>query len=331
MDRRAEKQAKTVSNLCDQYLAEGVATKKSSTIATDKGRIERHIKPLLGQKRVKDVTSNDVRRFMKAIADGKTAVDEKTGFRGRARVVGGKGTATRTVGLLGGIFSFAVAEGIRPDNPARGVQRFPDQKGKRYLSSDELKRLGEALSQAEAAGENPQAIIGLRLLILTGCRKSEILSLRWSEVDIEASCLRLNDSKTGEKAVPIGAAALEVLANTDRLEGNPYVIFGSKKGHHFVGLPKFWNRIRDKAGLGDVRLHDLRHSFASVGAGAGMGLQIVGALLGHRDPKTTARYAHIADSPAKVAADRISESIASAMNGGGADIIEFGGQGGKAS
>ena len=321
--RKADKQAKTVSQLCDQYLAEGCATKKPSTIATDKGRIERHIKPLLGQKHVKDVTSNDVRRFMKAVADGKTAIDEKTGPRGRARVVGGKGTATRTVGLLGGVFSFAVAEGIRQDNPVRGVKRFPDQKGKRYLTPDELRRLGAVLSQAEADGESPQAITALRLLILTGCRKSEILALRWDEVDFDSSCLRLSDSKTGEKSVPIGAAALEVLAMAQRVSGNPYVIFGSLEGRHLVGLPKMWNRIRAKAGLGDVRLHDLRHSFASVGAGAGMGLQIVGALLGHRDPKTTAQYAHIADSPAKVAADSISETIASTMRGESAEVVDL--------
>ena len=323
--RRAEKKAETVSQLCDQYLEHGTATKKPSTIATDKGRIERHIKPLLGRKRVKDVTANDVRRFMKAVAEGKTAVDEKTGPHGRARVVGGRGTATRTVGLLGGIFSFAVAEEIRSDNPVYGVKRFPDQKGKRYLSASELKRLGTALSDAEAEGENPQAITALRLLVLTGCRKSEILKLRWDEVDMGASCLRLSDSKTGEKTIPVGAAVLEVLSNAPRIKDNPYVLPGAKEKAHLVGLPKFWNRIRDKAGFEDVRLHDLRHSFASVGAGAGLGLQIVGMLLGHRDPKTTARYSHIADSPAKVAADRISGSIASAMKGEteGAEVVEL--------
>lgn len=310
-----ERAAGTVAQLCDRYLAEGCATKKPSTLATDCGRIERHIKPLLGRVRVKDVTQNDVARFMKDVAAGKTAADVRTGPRGRARVTGGKGTAARTVGLLGGIFAFAVAEGARVDNPVRGVKRYRDRKADRYLSPDELARLGEALSKAEAAGENPIALAGIRLLVLTGCRKSEILTLQWAHVDFERALLRLPDTKTGEAIIPLGAPALEVLAFLPRLEGNPYVLPGDKSGRHMIGLPKVWERVRKRAGLDGVRLHDLRHSFASVGAGAGMGLPIVGKLLGHRDPKTTARYAHIADDPAKAAADRIAGHIAAAMRG----------------
>ncbi len=305
----------TIAALCDQYLEEGCETKKPSTLATDRGRIERHIKPLLGRKRVKDITSNDIKRFMRDVAKGKTAVDKKTGPHGRARVTGGKGTATRTVGLLGGIFAFAVDEGMRPDNPVRGVKRYADKKGERFLSSDELARLGDALTVAEKKGENPAAIAGIRLLILTGCRKSEILTLRWDEVDFERGCLSLADSKTGEKTVPIGAPSLELLAALPRIEGNFYVLPGEKEKQHLVGLPKVWERIRTRAELDGVRLHDLRHSFASIGAGAGMGLLIVGKLLGHRDPKTTARYAHIGDDPAKAAADRISGTIAAALEG----------------
>ena len=304
----------TITALCDQYLEEGCETKKPSTLAIDRGRIERHIKPLMGKKRVKDITPNDIKRFMRDVAKGKTAVDEKTGPHGRARVTGGKGTATRTVGLLGGIFAFAVDEGMRPDNPVRGVKRDADKKGERFLSADEMARFGDALTVAEKEGENPVAIAGIRLLILTGCRKSEILTLEWTHVDFERGCLNLPDSKTGEKTVPLGAPALELLASLPRIEGNPYVLPGFKDCAHLVGLPKVWERIRARAELDGVRLHDLRHSFASTGAGAGMGLPIVGKLLGHRDPKTTARYAHVADDPAKAAADRISGTIAAAMN-----------------
>ena len=216
--RSADKAEKTVKELCELYLAEGCETKKPSTLATDKGRIERHIKPLLGRKRVKDITQNDIRRFMKDVAAGKTKADEKTGKHGRAIVSGGKGTAARTVGLLGGIFSFAVGEGMRPDNPVRGVKRYADKKGERYLSLDEMATLGEALTAAEGEGENATAIAAVRLLILTGCRKSEILTLQWDHVDFDRAYLRLPDSKTGDKIVPLGAPALELLVTLPRTQ-----------------------------------------------------------------------------------------------------------------
>ncbi len=193
----------------------------------------------------------------------------------------------------------------------------------RYLTTGEMAALGEALSAAEAEGENEIAIAAIRLLILTGCRKSEILTLKWEHVFFDGAYLALPDSKTGQKIVPLGAPALELMASLPRVEGNPYVMPGEKAKHHLVGLPKVWRRIRERAKLSDVRLHDLRHSFASVGAGAGFGLPIVGKLLGHRDPKTTARYAHIADDPAKAAADRISETIAANMRGEGGEVVHL--------
>lgn len=308
------RRAVTVAELCQRYLAEGTATKKASTLASDRGRIRRHILPLLGKRKVADITSADVRRFLTDVANGKTAADQKTGLRGRAIVTGGKGTATRTVGLLGGIFSFAVQEGIRPDNPVRGVRRFADRKCERYLSPAELARLGDALKAAEADGESPAAVAALRALILTGCRLSEILALRWAEVDIDRACLRLADSKTGAKVIVLGAPALQLFAGLPRQFGNPHVFPGDLEDRHLVGLPKIWARIRRRAGLDDVRIHDLRHTFASAGAGASVGLLAIGKLLGHRDPKTTARYAHLADDPARAAADRIAGGIADALD-----------------
>ena len=320
--KAAERVAMTVNELCALYLKDGFEDKKATTIATDKGRIKRHIKPLLGRKRVKDLTPNDIRRFMSDVAKGKTAVTAKTGKHGLARVTGGKGTASRTVGLLGGILSFAVDEGVRPDNPAIGIKRYPDSKGERFLSTAELARLGETLGNLE--GTEALAVPAIRLLIMTGCRKNEILSLKWSEVDFSIGCLRLADSKTGQKIVMLGAPALQTLASLSKQEVSDYVFPAMKGNKHYVGLPKAWERIRKQAELDDVRLHDLRHSFASVGAGAGMGLQVVGKLLGHKDPKTTARYSHIADDPARAAADRISETIAAAMNGEAeAEVVEF--------
>jgi integrase len=315
----------TIAQLCDTYLDEGCDTKKASTIATDRGRIERHIKPLLGRKRIGEVTRADVERFMRDVATGKTAADVKTGKRGRAIVEGGKGTATRTVGLLGGIMSFAVARRLRVDNPVRGVKRYPDRKGETFLSSAELGRIGAALANAEAAGANPSALAIIRLLAFTGARKSEIATLRWREVDLDRGYLRLGDSKTGAKVVPIGAPAIEILSALPHVEGNGYVFPASSGAGHFQGTERVWRTARAVAGFPSLRLHDLRHSFASVGLARGDALPVIGAILGHADVKTTSRYAHLADDPVKAAADRIAQTVAAAMrNKPLAEVIPIG-------
>lgn len=304
----------TVAELCDLYVEQGCVTKKASTLATDKGRIERHIKPLLGKKKVPDVTRADIKRFLQDVANGKTAKDVKTGLHGRAIVRGGKGTATRTVGLLGGIFSFAFDCGLINENPVRGVKRFPDRKGQRYLSQQELVALGKALRDAAEAGENPYAIAILTLLIFTGGRKGEIETLKWSEIDFQSGYMRLADSKTGQKAVPLNAGALEVLSGLPRLNSSEFV-FPSHRGEgHYEGAPKVWKRIRAMAGLEDVRLHDLRHSFASIAVSGGASLPIIGALLGHTNSATTQRYAHLSDNPVKSASENVGAKIASALN-----------------
>lgn len=322
----------TVAEFCDTYLADAedgkILTKfrqpkKASTLATDRGRIERHIKPLLGKRRVSEVTSDDIEQFLHDVAAGATAADVKTGPKGRAIVRGGRGTASRTVGLLSGIFAYAVKRRLRADNPVHGVERFADGERERFLSAAETLRLGKALAKSEAAGENPYAIAAIRLLALTGARKSEIVGLRWQDVDLDYGCLRLPDSKTGRRIVHLGAPALEVLAALPRLAGNPHVLPGEKNGAPFSGLPKFWERIRARAKLEGVRLHDLRHSFASAGAAGGDSLLLIGALLGHRNPKTTQRYAHVSRDPAKAAADRISSAIAAAMRGDAGEVVEL--------
>lgn len=324
-DRKAEL---TVAELCELYIAEGNATKKGPTLALDKGRIKRHIVPLLGRKPVKSVTRGDVERCQQDIAKGKTATDVKTGWRGRAIVKGGKGAASRTISLLGAIFEFAVNRGLLTDNPVRGVKRFKDGRRERFLSGEELARLGDTLAAIEAEGsEMPSVITALRLLVLTGARKWEVLSAKHEYVDWEHACLRLPDSKTGQKAIPLGAAALAVIDNAIHIDGNPYICPGEKPGAPFVGLQKAWKRIRARADLSNVRLHDLRHSFASVGASSGDSLVLIGALLGHRDQSTTARYAHLASDPVRAAADRISGKIAAAMRQkAGAEIVPIGGK-----
>lgn len=314
----------TLDKVCDLYLAEGCDTKKTSTLATDKGRIERHIKPLLGRKRVGEISRTDVEKFMRDVAAGKTAVDEKTKKRGRAIVEGGKGTATRTVGLLGGIMSFAVSRQLRADNPVRGVKRYADKKGETFLSADELRRIGLALSKAEADGANPSAIAIIRLLAFTGARKSEIAGLRWLEADLGRGYLRLGDSKTGAKVIPIGAPAVEVLSGVTVIEGSPFVFPASSGEGRFQGVERVWRKVRADAGLPNLRLHDLRHSFASVGLARGDALPVIGAILGHADIKTTSRYAHLADDPVKNAAEAISLTIESALVGrASAEIVPF--------
>jgi integrase len=316
-DRAAEKAKAraemTFDKVCDLYLAEGCETKKASTLATDKGRIERHIKPLLGKKRIGEIARTDVERFMRDVANGKTACDTKTKARGRAIVEGGKGTATRTVGLLGGIMSFAVGRHLRSDNPVRGVKRYADKKGETFLSSVELARIGGALAGLEAKGSNPSSIAIIRLLAFTGARKSEIAGLRWSEVDIERGYLRLGDSKTGSKVIPIGAPACKILSNIPVIEDTPYVFPASNGKGRFQGVERVWQKVRSAAGFPTLRLHDLRHSFASVGLARGEALPVIGAILGHADVKTTSRYAHLANDPVKRAADDIARTVQAAF------------------
>lgn len=238
----------------------------------------------------------------------------KTGKRGRARVRGGPGTAARTVTVLSSVLQYAVRLGLRRDNPARGIALLKTQSRERYLNGEELGRLGDALTAAEAEGENQWACAAVRLLVLTGARKSEVLGLRWEWVDVERSCLRLPDSKTGKKVVPLGGPAADLLQSLPRFEGSPWVFPGARENKPLVGLPRAWTRIRKLAGLDGVRLHDLRHSFASVAVAGGDSLYLVGKVLGHAQARTTEKYSHVSADPILQVADRASRVIAKAMN-----------------
>lgn len=321
-EKQDEKKQLTVTELCDLYVEHGMGAKKASTIATDKGRIERHIKPLLGRKKVPDVTRADIKRFLQDVANGKTATDKKTGLRGRAIVRGGKGTATRTVGLLGGIFSFAFDSGLIEINPVRGVKRFADKKGERFLSQQELVDLGQALRDGAEKGLNPQAIAILKLLIFTGARKGEIETVKWSEVDFDRGYLRLADSKTGQKTIPLNAGALEILAAIPQMKNSVFVFPAHRSDGYYEGTPKVWRIVRADAGLEDVRLHDLRHSFASIAVSGGASLPIIGALLGHSDSATTQRYAHLHDDPLKAATEAVGSKIAASLGVGSPSSIK---------
>lgn len=317
--RDQRKRDLTISELCRLYLDEGCAHKKPNTVEIDAGRIKRHIEPLLGRKKVRELGRRDVDRFLKDVADGKTAIDERTKARGRAIVTGGRGTANKGVALLSAIMSFAVDRRLVDINPVLGVKKYREGRKERYLSADEMKRLGDALGAAEGR-ELPGALTAIRLLALTGARRGEILNAEWSQVDLERSILILPDSKTGHKVLLLGSPAVGVLTNAVRIEGNPYVCPGKTPGQPIVNVQKIWNRIRSEAGIPDVRLHDLRHSFASVSAAEGDSLLVIGRLLGHTNASTTERYAHLADDPIKRAADKTSSRIAAMMAGESGEV-----------
>jgi integrase len=214
---------------------------------------------------------------------------------------------------LGGIFAYAVDCGMIDISPVLGVKRFADKKGNRYLSQQEFVALGAAPREAEAGGENPAALAILKLLIFTGARKGEIEALTWPEVDFEVGYLRLADSKTGQKAIPLNTGALQVLNDQRRLEVSDHVFPAHRGDGHYLGTPKVWKRVRSIAGLQDVRLHDLRHSFASIAVSGGASLPIIGALLGHTNSSTTQRYAHLSDDPLRAASEAAGNQIAAAI------------------
>jgi integrase len=207
---------------------------------------------------------------------------------------------------------------LRPDgsNPCRHVEKFGERKRERMLSPAELARLGEALAAYDGS---PYAVAAVNLLVFTGARLGEVLGLQWEWIDFERGEARLPDSKTGAKTLHLPPPARAVLADLPRLDGNPYVIAGAKEGAALVNLEKPWRAIRKAAGLDDVRLHDLRHAFASVAASSGMGLPIIGKMLGHTQAATTARYAHLASDPVKAAAAAVAGKIAAAMAAGSGD------------
>jgi integrase len=331
--KQEARKAETVAGLCDAYLEAAEAgriltrrkaAKKASTLAIDKGRIERHIKPLLGNLKVASVTRADIERFRDAVTEGATAARIKTGKHGLARVAGGRGTATRTMGLLGAIFSFAVRRGLRSDNPVRGVERHADGQRQRRLTAEEYAALGGAVRSMPATAW-PIAIAATRFLALAGWRRGEMLSLKWSEVDLATRTARLTDTKTGGSLRPLSHAACDVLRSLPRLGD---LVFPASTGEAkpMRGFPKIWARIAAKASLPpDVTPHVLRHSFASIAVDLGFSELTIAALLGHRKATVTSKYAHHADAVLLQAADavanRIGETMGDAMPA--ADVVPF--------
>ena len=313
-EKQAAKAMLTIAELCDLYLRDGVGHKKPSTIKADHGRMEHHIKPLLGKVKADKLAKADVTKLFNAVRDGGTAAKkEGAQKRGRIVVVGGEGAAKQCIMLLSTLMSFAIERGFRGDNPAKGFKKPKGKKLQRFLSEAEIVRLGEALAAEEAANGNPYPTAAIKVLALTGARRGEIEKLRWQEVNFELGMLELSDSKTGGKPIYLNAPATAILSDLPRVAGNPYVFVGKEDGKHYNGLGKLWGRVRKAAGLDDVRLHDLRHSFASVGVGGNLSLPIIGALLGHRNASTTQRYAHLSADPLRKANEAVGARIGAAL------------------
>ncbi|MDE2933870.1 MAG: tyrosine-type recombinase/integrase [Chloroflexota bacterium] len=285
-----------VGELARAWLEEHVAVRcKPKTAQMYRLIVEKHILPALG-------------RTPALAVDHKAAADLHHALRATPAM------ANQAVDVLSRIWNAAVERGRLPEaaaNPCRLVARNPARRRERFLSAEEFRRLGRALTEAGTRkGVSVHAAAAIRLLVLTGCRKSEILALRWEDVDLAAGEFMLTDSKTGPRSVSLSPEAAEALANVPRLAGNPWVIPGRGLGERMRNLNDPWKVVRERAGLRGVRLHDLRHSFASRALALGESLPAIGKLLGHSKVETTARYAHPARDSVREAALKISESIA---------------------
>jgi integrase len=332
-ERSRWKTASTVAEVGTAYLDDVRDRRASEGADYERRRLwDKHVAPAIGSKLVAKVTAVDVRRLHRAM--------HETPY-----------LANRVVGLLRSVFAFAAKEGLRAahDNPAMGVDSYPEETRERFLTPDEFRRLGEALDRAESVGlppapkkrrkpklakhrkhvpksadkpipADPAGVAAIRLLATTGCRENEILSLRWDAVDFERGFLRLADTKTGRSTRPLGEAAIAILKALPVVKDNPFVLPSKHPGQHIKEIRRLWEAVRHAAKIEDVRLHDLRHSFASIPAISGESMLVVRSLLGHANVATTERYAHLADDPVKRAADRTSSDIAGWMRGGDTPI-----------
>ena len=330
-ERKAIRKAISVSELCDLYLKEAEGRVKDSTLEMDRSRIKCHVNPLLGRMSVRSLTLEDIERFQNDIAAGKTAKARPE--KGRTGVTkGGRGIARRTVEMLATILEFAKRRKIIMENPAKGVKKFEGKKVQRFLSLEEISALGKTMRETET--ENPTGIAAIRALLLTGCRKNEILALPWIWLDVKASCIRFGDTKSGAQLRPIGGAAAKHLAiqpkrkieeEKGKEKDSPWIFPADRGNGYFIGLPKVLERLCKKAKLDGVTVHILRHTFAATAAELGFSELTIAGLLGHTVPGITARYAHVPDSALVSAADRVSGNIAAALDGRKQDrkIISF--------
>ncbi len=322
-EKSARRRSPTVEELAARYMAEEIRpTRKASTAVIYEMHFRLHILPQIGKMRASDVTKSTITKLHRSVGE---------------RV---QSTANRVVVLVSGLYSWAGSVGEVPDGlqPAKGVTKFKEEGRERYLTGEELARLGDALRTAEKEGlpwevdqtkptakhapriENRRvricsfALAAIKLLLLTGCRLREILNLRWENVDLEGDMLFLPDSKTGRKTVLLSLPAAAVIKSLPRI--GRYVIASADPDYPRHDLHRPWGAVAKYAGLKGVRLHDLRHSFAATGASKGLGLLIIGKLLAHKNPKTTSRYAHLDSFPERRATNCIAHQLVEAMGDG---------------
>ena len=321
--KKKAREAPLLNEVAEDYLKLHVQAKRKSRTYDEYARIvSQHVLPSLGSMRMVDIKRVDIARMHASVSQSAPV------------------TANRALSIFSAIWSWASRRDIVSDsnNPAKGLERNREQAKERYLTSEELGRLGDTLRLAETDGLpweadeahakakhlakpvnrrtriDPYALAAIRLLLLTGARLREILNAEWSQIDFERGILFLPDSKTGRKPIYLSAAAQTVLGQIPKVENNPFLIAGIKRGQPRTDLKKPWAAIKRSAGLDGVRIHDLRHTFASKAAGAAIGLPIIGKLLGHTQPATTARYAHLDTDPLRRAVDHIGDTLTRAMN-----------------
>jgi integrase len=318
--KTAERGTPTVAELADQFMADHVRLKcKAGTAEFYHDILDRIVKPSVGTTKADKLTRLQIGRLHSSLAG--------TPFQ-----------ANRVLAVVGSMYAFAAHAGIVPEgiNPARGIDKFKESRRERFLTGEELERLGSAVREAETVGIpwtvdetkltakhvpkaarfakiSVSAAAALRLLLFTGCRLREVLHLRWEYVDIERGCLFLPDSKSGRKTVILNAPALAVLNTLERV--GPWVVPGDNPERPRHDLKRPWDAVTKRAGLTGVRLHDLRHTYASFGAGAGLGLPVIGRLLGHAQAATTARYAHLDNDPLRRASESIAGDMAALFDG----------------
>ena len=322
---QAKRREMTMMALVDLYEKEGCVIQrgirqgepmKPMTKAFTLARLRHHVVPLLGARRAPEINPGDIERFVADVAAGKTAKDEKIDYRKRIIVRGGAGVARKVVRDLSAVFSFALRREIVKRNPcATAAVRKTDNRRERFLTLEEVARLGVALDELEAEGVNVKAINIARLWALTGCRRTEIAGLRWSEVSLDDGLLVLEDSKTGKSTRPLGGAAVALLKSIDKTDESEFVFPAERGDGHFQGIKSTWSKAIKKAQLPGVTPHTLRHTIGSTATSTGEALALTGAILGHANPRSTAIYAHVQIDPSRQAAERVSGKIAAALAG----------------
>jgi integrase len=319
-ERHAVRAGMSVSEVCDWYLEEAEANRilgrnrrpiKASTLKMDRSRIETHIKPLLGARLVSGLTLRDIEGMQADIAAGKSARGRKAGRGGKS--TGGSGVASRTVGTLRGLLGHAARLNIVAKNPAMGVRQLAVERRQRRLSDDELRHLGQVMRSLAAEGEHPTGLAAIRLMLLSGLRRMEVLGLERIWVNRRDHCVHFPDTKSGAQIRVLGEAAMACVEAARGREGSPFVFPADWGDGHFVGVVRVLDRVCAKAKLRDVTPHVLRHTFASVAGDLGFSELTIAGLLGHSARGVTQGYVHL-DTALVVAADRVSAELAKLLD-----------------